>query len=109
VKTWFWLLVGAVLLAAYAWGDVYLLTVRRGDVQSNLEASYVWATPAFAILLWRFEVWRGKRERAEQARHEERLALQQAHHEERLAYLDAIDAKVDQLHQHLGVEPPAAD
>jgi hypothetical protein len=89
-----WILVGAVLLAAYVWGDVYLLTVRRGDVQGNLEASYVSGTPAFAALLWRFESWRGKRDRIEQDRHEERMR-----------HLDALHAKVDRLHAHLGIEP----
>lgn len=88
------LLAGAVLLAAYVWYDAYVLTQRAGDVTGNLEASVIWATPAFALALWRFEHRHRKRERAEQARHDERIA-----------YLDAIDAKVDVLHQHLGIKP----
>lgn len=85
---------GVVALAAYGWYDVYLFTDRLGDIAGNLEASIVWATPTAAVALWRFEHRHRRREQAAQARHEERLA-----------YLDAIDAKVDQLHQHLGVSP----
>lgn len=86
------LVLGAAALGLYGWYDVFLLTGRLSDVQGNLEAAVVWATPAFVVGLWRFE-----------RQHQAREAAAQARHEERLRYLDSIDAKVDQLHQHLGV------
>lgn len=92
MKRAFLLAGGVVALVAYVWYDVYLLTARPADVTGNLEASVIWGTPAFAVALWRFE-----------RRHRKREAAAQARHEERMAYLDAIDAKVDTIHQHLGI------
>jgi hypothetical protein len=87
--------VAAVALVFY---DVDLFQHHLADVQGNLEASVIWGTPAALLFLWRSELRHRRRERAEQARHIERMQ-----------HLNSLHAKVDRLHAHLGVEPPAAD
>lgn len=79
------LVASVVLLVAYVCYDVYLLTDRLGDVTGNLEASVIWGTPAAVLFLVRSEL----------------------RHRQRMAHLDSLHAKVDLLHQHLGVEPTA--
>lgn len=81
----FWLLllasvVGAVFLVLY---DVDVLRHHLPDVQGNLEASVIWGTPAALLFLWRSEV----------------------QHRQRMRHLDSLHAKVDALHQHLGITP----
>ena len=72
--------VGAVFLVQY---DLDLLRHHLSDVQGNLEASVIWGTPAALLFLWRAEV----------------------RHRQRMRHLDALHAKVDRLHAHLGIEP----
>jgi hypothetical protein len=96
VKRFLLVLAGTVAATFLVLYDVDLFRHHLSDVQGNLEASVIWGTPAAIGFLWRSEVRHRRRERAEQARHEERIA-----------YLDAIDSKVDQLHQHLGIAPTA--
>lgn len=81
----FWLLVlaavvGAGFLVLY---DVDLLRHHTVDVKGNLEASVIWGTPAALLFLWRSEV----------------------RHRQRMRHLDSLHAKVDTLHQHLGITP----
>jgi O-succinylbenzoate synthase len=73
--------VAAMFLVLY---DVDLLRHHLPDVQGNLEASVIWGTPTAIAFFWRAE----------------------HRHRQRMAHLDSLHAKVDQLHQHLGVEQP---
>lgn len=72
--------VAAVFLVLY---DVDLLRNHLPDVQGNLEASAIWGTPTAIAFVWRAE----------------------HRHRQRMQHLDGLHAKVDALHEHLGIEP----
>jgi hypothetical protein len=83
----FWLLAG-LLLVAY---DVYLFGWRLAEVQGNVEAQFIIVTPAFVV---------------SHLLHKRRADRQ---HAERMAAHERTEAKLDQLHQHLGITLPATD
>lgn len=76
-----WLL-AVLLLVGY---DVYLLACRLGEVQGNVEAQFIIVTPAFVV---------------SHLLHRRRADRQ---HAERMADQAELHAKVDALHEHLGV------
>lgn len=80
-----WALLAVLLIGL----DVYLLGWRLSDVQGNVEAQFIIVTPAFLV---------------SHVLHRRRADRQ---HAERMADQAALHAKVDALHQHLGVEPAA--
>lgn len=71
--------VASVFLVLY---DVDLFTRHLSDVQGNLEASVIWGTPTAVLFVARAE-WR---------------------HRQRMAHLDSLHAKVDAVHEHLGIK-----
>lgn len=87
MKRFLLIVLAVAAAAALVWYDVYLFTDRLGDVTGNLEASVIWGTPAALLFLWRAE-WR---------------------HRQRMAHLDSLHAKVDAMHEHLGIKPADSD
>jgi len=83
----YWGAAAACLLAL----DVYLVGWRLAEVQGNLEAAAVWATPAFVVS----HVLRGRRSGRE---HAERLAADERRHRERLDADAELHRKVGELH-----------
>lgn len=81
-----WRLLALLLVAM----DVYFLVWRRGEVLGNVEAQFIIVTPGFVV---------------SHLLHKRRADRQ---HAERMADQAALHAKVDRLHEHLGVEPPQA-
>lgn len=95
MKRFLLVLAGTVAMVFLMLYDVDLFTRHMVDVRGNLEAAVIWGTPTALAFLWRAE-----------HRHRKAEAAAQARHEERIAHLNALGAKVDQLHEHLGVKPP---
>jgi hypothetical protein len=86
VKRFLLILAGAVAGLFLVLYDVDLLHHHLPDVRGNLEASVIWGTPAAILFFWRAE----------------------RRHRQRMAHLDSLHAKVDAVHEHLGIKSPDA-
>ena len=87
-------LAGTVLAVFLTLYDIDLFRHHLPDVQGNLEASVIWGTPTAIAFFVRSEM-----------RHRTAEAAARARHDERMQALGELHAKLDAVHEHLGIKP----